>query len=144
MAKVGLIQGFRNLEVGERQLLKIKKDSYEEKYMKCKVTFEDAEGRTGTETFMFKGKKKDTYNEVALGIFSTIAKCATHDFADREIDPEEIEGLHVIADVYMDAWTDDEGRSHERAKLRNYREAEVDDETEGDEVAEDDEDDLWD
>lgn len=135
MAKIGLTQGFRNLEAGERQELLIKRVTYEEKYQKIKVTFADDEGGTATETFMLKGKKKGTVNEVALGIFSTIAKCATHDFTDREIDPEDIQGLKVVADVFEDSWTDDEGKTHSRMKLRNYREA--------DEDAGDDDEDIW-
>lgn len=141
MAKIGLTQGFRNLEAGKEQLLGIKKVTYDEKYMKCKVTFGDDEGRTLTETFNFKGKKKGTYNEVALGIFSTIAKCATHDFSDREIDPTDIEGLHIVADVYEQVVTNDEGEETGRyMHVRNFKEAE-DDEPEEEE---DEEEELWD
>ena len=150
MAKIGLIQGFRNLEVGTEQTLLIKKVSYEEKYMKCKVTFADDEGRALTETYSFKGKKKGTYNEVALGIFSTIAKCATHDFTDRDIDPEEIEGLYIVADVWEQVVENDEGEETGRyLHVRNFKEADAeaaDEEEEDIEDEEDDEDDddLWD
>jgi len=150
MAKIGLIQGFRNLEVGNAQTLKIKKVSYEEKYMKCKVTFADDEGRALTETYSFKGKKKGTYNEVALGIFSTIAKCATHDFTDRDIDPEEIEGLYIVADVWEQVVENDEGEETGRyLHVRNFKEADVEsdedeDEVEDDEEEDDEDDDLWD
>lgn len=150
MAKIGLIQGFRNLEVGTEQTLLIKKVSYEEKYMKCKVTFADDEGRALTETYSFKGKKKGTYNEVALGIFSTIAKCATHDFTDRDIDPEEIEGLYIVADVWEQVVENDEGEETGRyLHVRNFKEADTeatDEEEEDIEDEEDDEDDddLWD
>ena len=141
MGKIGLIQGFRNLEVGEAQTLLIKKVSYDEKFMKCKVTFADDEDRTLTETFMFKGKKKGTVNEVALGIFSTIAKCATHDFTDREIDPEEIEGLYIVADVYEQVVKDEEGDEKGRYKhVRNFKEAEADEPGEED----GDDEDFWD
>ena len=140
MAKIKLTQGFRNLEVGEEQLLTIKKVSYEEKYLKCKITFVDDEDRALTETFSFKGKKKGTYNEVALGIFSTIAKCATHDFSDREIDPEEIAGLQIIADVYQQVVRDEDGEEKGRyLHVRNFKEVEVDE----DEPADDDDDEDW-
>ncbi|WP_165170625.1 hypothetical protein [Adlercreutzia sp. ZJ242] len=138
MAKIGLIKGFRNLEVGKEQTLLIKKVSYEEKYMKCKITFSDAEDRTLTEQFSFKGKKKGTLNEVALGIFSTIAKCATHDFTDREIDPEEIEGLYVVADVYeQEVKDEDENVTGTYKHIRNFKEADVDFEEDADEDIDD-------
>lgn len=146
MAKIGLIQGFRNLEIGTEQTLKIKKVAYDEKYLKCKVTFADDEGRALTETYNFKGKKKDTFNEVALGIFSTIAKCATHDFTDREIDPEEIEGLYIVADVWEQPVTNDEGEETGRYRhVRNFKEADVEtDDGDDEEEDSDEDDDLWD
>ena len=148
MGKIGLIQGFRNLEIGKEQLLKLKRVSYDEKFMKCKVTFSDDEDRALTETYSFKGKKKGTFNEVALGIFSTIAKCATHDFADREIDPEEIQGLYIVADVYEQVVTNDEGEETGRyLHVRNFKEADADvpdDEEEEEEAIDDEDDDLWD
>lgn len=144
MAKIGLIQGFRNLEVGKEQTLLIKRVSYDEKFMKCKVTFADDQDRALTESFNFKGKKKGTYNEVALGIFSTIAKCATHDFTDRDIDPEEIEGLYIVADVFEQVVTNDEGEETGRyLHVRNFKEFEDDAVDEDDEDG-DDEEDLWD
>ena len=145
MAKIELTQGFRNLEIGKEQTLLIKKVSYEEKYMKCKVTFADDEGRALTETYSFKGKKKGTFNEVALGIFSTIAKCATHDFDDREIDPEEIQGLYIIADVYEQVVTNEEGEETGRyLHVRNFKEVEEDAVEEDDDEDGEDDDDLWD
>ena len=144
MAKIGLIQGFRNLEVGKEQLLKIRKVSYEEKYMKYKVTFADDQDGALTETFTFKGKKKGTVNEVALGIFSTIAKCATHDFADREIDPSEIEGLYIVADVYEQVVKNDEGEETGRyLHVRNFKEVEEEEAEDADDEEIDD-DDLFD
>ena len=143
MAKIGLIQGFRNLEVGTEQVLKIKKVNYDEKYMKCKLTFADDEDRTLTETFTFKGKKKGQMNEVALGIFSTIAKCATHDFKDRDFDPDELEGLYIVADVYEQINTNDDGEEISRYKhLRNFKEVDEDFEEEDDDEEDDDDDDM--
>lgn len=147
MGKIGLIQGFRNLEVGKEQTLLIKKVAYDEKYMKCKITFADDEGRALTETYNFKGKKKGTYNEVALGIFSTIAKCATRDFTDRDIDPEEIQGLYIIADVWEQPVTNEEGEETGRYRhVRNFKEADTEAVDKDDEEADEDEDDndLWD
>lgn len=148
MAKIALTQGFRNLEIGKEQLLKIKKVSYDEKFMKCKVTFADDQDRALTETYSFKGKsKKNPINEVALGIFSTIAKCATHDFTDREIDPESIRGLYIVADVWEQVAKNEEGEETGRyLHVKNFKEADVevpDDDEEDLEEEEDDEDDLW-
>lgn len=138
MAKpIMLTQGFRNLEVGKEQTLLIKKVSYDEKFMRIKMTFTDDQDRALTENFNLKGAKKGQLNEVALGIFSTIAKCATHDFDDRPLDPEELEGLYIVADVIEQVVKNDEGEETGRyLHLRNYKEAEVDD----DEDDEDDED----
>lgn len=142
MAKIGLIQGFRNLEVGKEQTLLIKRVSYDEKFMKCKVTFADDQDRALTETYNFKGKKKDTFNEVALSIFSTIAKCATHDFTDRDIDPEEIEGLRIVADVWEQVVTNEDGEETGRyLHVKNFKEVEDDD---AEDDADEDDEDLWD
>ena len=128
MSKLQLIRGFRNLSVGESQLLRIKKVSFDPKFNKAQVTFEDVNGASQTETFNFNGKKKGEINEVALGIFSTICKCVTHDFTDREIEIESIEGGYIIADVYeqkVDV-VDDQGVVTDTKKyihLRNWKEA---------------------
>lgn len=129
MSKLQLIRGFRNLKIGENQLLRVKKVSYDPKFNKCQVTFEDADGGTQTETFNFNGKKKGEINEVALGIFSTICKCVTHDFTDREIEVESIEGGYIMADVYEQKvdQTDEQGNVTDTKKyihLRNWKEAE--------------------
>ena len=148
MATVRLTQGFRNLEVGTEQLLELKKVSYDDKFKKCKITFADDEGRALTETYGFKGKKKGTVNEVVLGIFSTIAKCATHDFTDRDIDPESIQGLYIVADVWEQTVENEEtGEVNKYRHVRNFKEADTDDgigEEADDEEEDDEEDDLWD
>lgn len=122
MATIRLTQGFRNLKVGERQTLLIKRATYDEKYMKLSLTFADSEGRTLTEKFNFMQKgKKDAINEVAVGIFSTIAKCATHDFDDRDFDPEEVQGLYIIADVWeQKSVNEDTGEERTYTHLKNY------------------------
>ncbi len=123
MAMLTLTEAFRPLTVGKDQLLTITHVDYDEKYMKAKVTFADADGRSATEYFTFKGKKKGEMNTVALSIFSNIAYCATHDFTVRDIDPTEIEGAKIIAEVYEQDYTNEQGETKHFIHLKGFREA---------------------
>lgn len=139
MAMLTLTEAFRPLTVGKDQLLTITHVDYDEKYMKAKVTFADADGRSATEYFTFKGKKKGEKNTVALAIFSNIAYCATHDFTVRDIDPTEIEGKKVIAEVYEQEYTTEQGETKKFIHLKGFKEAPTDDYADDDE----DQEDVW-
>ncbi len=111
MAKIGLIDGWRDLRIGDDQLLYIKKATYDDKFMVAKLTFEDADGRTHTEQYKLKGKTKGTMNEGALAALSIVAKCATKDQRNREIDPTALAGLFIRANVVKDV-NQETGRSY--------------------------------
>ena len=134
MPKIMLRDGFKNLQVGDAQVLLVKRVKFNEKFMKIQVTFADERGGTCVENFNLRGSNGKP-NDVAFGIFSTIYKCCTHDNSNREVDPTEIEGCRIIADVYQQIVKDDDGDETGRyIHVRNFREFEGD-------VDEDDEDD---
>ena len=126
MAMLALSEGYRNLKVGEAQELEISKVDFDERKQVCKVTFADAEGGTCTEQFRFGTTAvKSKGQEVALDIFSTLAKCALHDWQLVEIDPHSIQGAVVIADVFQQEVVNQEtGRSTFYTHVKNFHEAE--------------------
>lgn len=138
MAKIGLIDGWRDLRVGDDQLLYIKKATYDDKFMVAKLTFEDADGRTHTEQYKLKGKKKGEMNEGALAALSIVAKCATKDQRNREIDPAALAGLYIRGNVVKDV-DQETGRSY--IHIRGIEEADDEfeprDDSEGEEAADD-------
>lgn len=133
MAKIMLRDGFKNLQVGEAQVLLVKRVKYNEKFQKIQVTFADGDGGTCVENFNLRGANGKP-NDVAFGIFSTIYKCCTHDNSNREVDPTEIEGCRIVADVYQQIVKDEDGDETGRyIHVRNFRECEEDDEDGSDE-----------
>ncbi|MEC4272929.1 hypothetical protein VJ923_07145 [Adlercreutzia sp. R25] len=138
MPKIMLGEGYRNLRVGHAQLLRIKKASYDEKFMVAKLTFEDAEGRTQTEQYRLMGTKKGEMNQGALGALSTVAKCATKNHKNREIDPLSLKGLYVVADVVQQDERNEDGELTGRSflHLRNIDEAEEEFSDSGDDAEE--------
>lgn len=122
-----LTDGFKNLQVGDSQTLLVKRVKFNQKYQKIQVTFADDRGGTCVENFNLRGANGKP-NDVAMGIFSTIYKCCTHDFTNREVEPTDIEGCHIIADVYQQIVKDDDGDETGRyIHVRNFRECDEDD-----------------
>lgn len=136
MAKIMLGEGYRNLRVGPNQLLRIKKATYDEKFMTAVLVFEDADGRTLSETYRLMGAKEGEMNPGALNALSTVAKCATKDHKNREIDPVALKGLYIVADVVENVERDDEGEPTGRTFLHLRNADEADGEFEGREDAE--------
>lgn len=127
MPKIMLRDGFKNLQVGDAQVLLVKRVKFNEKFQKIQVTFADDRGGTCVENFNLRGANGKP-NDVAFGIFSTIYKCCTHDNTNREVDPTEIEGCHIIADVFQQIVKDEDGDETGRyIHVRNFREYEGDD-----------------
>ena len=135
MAKIGLSKGFRRLQEGPGQILVIADISYDDKYGKAQVTFEDERGGSQVETYTMgaPGKKQTRGNKVAADICAAMAKHALHDWEAEEIDPEELVGLTVMADVTRDKTTDDSGETRYYTHVRNFKEApaEEDEDAEG-------------
>ena len=121
-----LSKGFKNLHPGKAQTLTITKVVYDGKFDKMRIHFKDAEGATGMEQMLFVNAK-DEPNEVALNIFSTIVKCALHDWTLEEIDDfDQLVGCQVVADVTEDEVTLKDGSTRTYTHLRNYKEAPTD------------------
>lgn len=158
--KVTLNDGFKDLKTGNGQLLVIKAVSYDEKKCRMRVTFGDAEGGSSSEFYNLytkkrvKGKKglQTVPNEGALTAFSTMAKHALGDWNRTDIDPEELVGCYVLANVNYDdvKVKDDNGEETGEVKqylhIRNFKETDRtfddDDEVNDDDVEEDDDEDL--
>ena len=149
MARVSIGgRGFRNLKVGERQLLTIVSASKDDKTGVIKVRFEDEEGRSGTETYRIgKGRAKSRANEIALDSFATMAFTALRNWEVDEIDVGDLVGRRVIANVVAQEAENGNTYTH----LRNWDEVEEDEPFDSDEAtapeaeeddAEVDEDDL--
>ena len=148
-----LTQGFRDMELGKDHLVFVKKVKWDEEFDTLRLTFSDEDGATLSENFFFIDSHGNP-NEVALGIFSNIAKAATHDERNREIDPNDLLGLSLIADVYEQEGRDKNGKPNGKfyRHLRNFKpsdvQIEIDDEelddAEVEDDAEDNEDDLFD
>lgn len=135
---IELNDGFNDLRLGRHQLLRIKKVSHDKGKKVIAVTFEDKRGATLRENYQLKGKKAK--NDVALSIFSTMAKHALGDWKVKSVEPEDLKGCYVYADVVLDQWDDDDGKHHEFKHVRNFEEADGD--TFDDEDIEDEEDEL--
>lgn len=119
-----ITEGFRNLQVGDNQVLTIKKVVHEERFGKARITFADAKGGTLTEMFNFIGKDNKP-NDVAIGIVSTICKCILNCETDEEIDLQDIVGGEVMADVYLQIVKTEQGEETGRyTHVRNFREVE--------------------
>ena len=125
MAKIKLRDGFKNLQVGDAQTLLVKKVKYNEKFQKIAVTFADDEGGTCVENFNLIGNNGKE-NDVAYGIFSTIVKCCIGGETGDEVDPTDIEGCRIVADVFEQVVKDEDGDVTGRyIHVKNYREADA-------------------
>jgi hypothetical protein len=89
--------GFQIMPEGE-QVLKITKAEYDEDFGKAVFTLENAKGQTCQERFSLLNQDGSP-NEKALGAFSFFAKTALNDFDIEDVDPEELVGHYLKAEV---------------------------------------------
>ena len=89
--------GFQIMPEGE-QVLKITKAEYDEDFGKAIFTLENAKGQTYQERFSLLNQDGSP-NEKALGAFSFFAKTALNDFDIEDVDPEELIGHYLKAEV---------------------------------------------
>jgi hypothetical protein len=89
--------GFQMIPEGE-QVLKITKAEYDEDFGKATFTLENAKGQTCQERFSLLNQDGSP-NEKALGAFSFFAKTALNDFDFEDVDPEELVGHYLRAEV---------------------------------------------
>ena len=97
MARIPMTGGFQIMPEGE-QVLKITKAEYDEDFGKAIFTLVNAEGQTCREQFSLLNND-NTPNEKALNAFSFFAKTAMNDFDLEDIDPIELVGRYIRAEV---------------------------------------------
>ena len=97
MARIPMTGGFQIMPEGE-QVLKITKAEYDEDFGKAIFTLANAKGQTCQERFSLLNQD-NTPTEKALNAFSFFAKTAMNDFDLEDIDPEELVGHYIRAEV---------------------------------------------
>lgn len=97
MARIPMTGGFQTMPEGE-QVLKITKAEYDEDFGKAIFTLENAKGQTCLERFSLLNQD-NTPNEKALNAFSFFAKTAMNNFDLEDVDPEELVGHYIRAEV---------------------------------------------
>ena len=97
MARIPMTGGFQIMPEGE-QVLKITKAEYDEDFGKAIFTLENVKGQTCQERFSLL-MQDGSPNERALGAFSFFAKTALNNFDIEDVDPEELVGRYIRAEV---------------------------------------------
>lgn len=97
MARITMTGGFQVMPEGE-QVLKITKAEYDEDFGKVVFTLANAKGQTCQERFNLLNND-GTPNEKALNVFSFFAKTAMNDFDLEDVDPTELVGRYIRAEV---------------------------------------------
>ena len=97
MARIPMTGGFQIMPEGE-QVLKITKAEYDEDFGKAIFTLANAKGQTCQERFGLMNEDGSP-NEKALGAFSFFAKTALNDFDIEDVDPQELVGHYLLAEV---------------------------------------------
>lgn len=97
MARIPMTGGFQMMAEGE-QVLKITAAEYDEDFGKAIFTLTNAKGQTCQERFSLLNQDGSP-NEKALGAFSFFAKTAMNDFDLEDVDPEELVGHYLKAEV---------------------------------------------
>ena len=97
MARISMTGGYKPMPEGE-QVLKITAAEYDEDFGKAVFTLTNAKGQTCRETFSLLNND-NTPNEKALGAFSFFAKTAMNDFDLVDVDPAELVGRYIRAEV---------------------------------------------
>ena len=97
MARIPMTGGFQIMPEGE-QVLKITAAEYDEEFGKVSFTLANAKGQTCQERFSLLNQD-NTPNEKALNAFSFFAKNAMNDFDMEDIDPVELIGHYIKAEV---------------------------------------------
>lgn len=97
MARIPMTGGFQMMPEGE-QVLKITKADYDEDFGKVLFVLENAKGQTCQERFSLLNQDGSP-NEKAMGAFSFFAKTALNDFDIEDVDPKELVGHYLRAEV---------------------------------------------
>ena len=97
MARIPMTGGFQIMPEGE-QVLKITAAEYDEDFGKAVFTLANAKGQTCREQFSLLNQD-GTPNEKSMNAFSFFAKTAMNDFDIEDIDPVELVGHYLRAEV---------------------------------------------
>lgn len=97
MARIPMTSGFTLIPEGT-YVFRIYDATYDEDFGKIEIKLVNASGMTHTERFSIKDKN-DELNEKALNAFSYFAKTAMNDFSLEDVDPEELIGHFIQAEV---------------------------------------------
>ena len=97
MARIPMTGGFQIMPEGE-QVLKVTKAEYDEDFGKLIFTLENVKGQTCQERFSLLNVD-GTPNEKAMGAFSFFAKNVMNDFDMEDVDPVELVGHFIKAEV---------------------------------------------
>ena len=97
MARIPMTGGFQTIPEGVH-VLKITKAEYDEDFGKAIFTLANVNGLTCLERFNLLNND-NTPNEKALNAFSFFAKTAMNDFDLVDVDPEELVGHYIRAEV---------------------------------------------
>lgn len=97
MARIPMTGGFQIMPEGE-QVLKITKAEYDEDFGKAVFTLVNAKGQTCIERFSLLNQDGSP-NEKAMGAFSFFAKTALNDFDIEDVDPVELVGHYIKAEI---------------------------------------------
>ena len=97
MARITMTGGFQVMPEGE-QVLQITKAEYDEDFGKAIFTLTNVKGQTCQERFNLLNND-NTPNEKALNAFSFFAKTALNNFDIEDVDPVELVGHYIRAEV---------------------------------------------
>ena len=97
MARIPMTGGFQVMPEGE-QVLKITKAEYDEDFGRAIFTLENVKGQSCQERFSLLNQDGSP-NEKALNAFSFFAKNAMNDFDTEDVDPTELVGRYIKAEV---------------------------------------------
>lgn len=97
MARISMTGGYKPMPEGE-QVLMITAAEYDEDFGKAIFTLANAKGQTCRETFNLLNND-NTPNEKALSAFSFFAKTAMNNFDLEDVDPVELVGHYIRAEV---------------------------------------------
>lgn len=97
MSRIPMTNGFMVIPEGE-YVFRIYDAEYDEDFGKIVIKMVNAKGMTHNERFSIKDAN-DEYNERALNAFSYFAKTAMNDYGMEDIDPSELIGHYIRAEV---------------------------------------------
>ena len=97
MARIPMTSGFVLIPEGT-YVFRIYDATYDEEFGRIEIKLVTAQGMTHTESFSIKDSN-DELNEKSLNAFSYFAKTAMNDFSLEDVDPEELIGHYIEAEV---------------------------------------------